>query len=326
MRCFHASLLLCSVLAACDGTGASTDGAADGTRTSSGSGGASSGTGGRGAHGGSGATGTGGKGGTNSATGGTAGGAAGLLFVGDFETGDLSQWHYVERCQTDRIVVYSIADAPAGAPAPRGGQYAALFHVLDTDVAPCTSTENPRAELETAETLFKPGDDRWEAWSVYIPEPHPAPNCGASCPSSDFFAFQDNYGAPYDGSPSIGWFYDFTTSPNNFSMNRGAQYNFDQPWISPLIVGGWVDFLVHIKFSNANDGTGSVEGWVNGNPITFSTCNCTTLTTQTMHSTQTQVGFYLQAYRSAGLFDTFDVYYDEIRVGTTRAAVELTSQ
>jgi len=31
----------------------------------------------------------------------------------------------------------------------------------------------------------------------------------------------------------------------------------------------------------------------------------------------------LTAYRAAGFFDTFDVYYDEVRVGTTRDSVQI---
>ena len=266
-----------------------------------------------------------GRGGAGRKTGGSASGDGGgpgqVLFLGDFETGDLSQWAYIERCATNRIVVYSAANAPSGAPAPRAGKYAAQFHVLDTDVAPCTSTDNPRAELESP-SLFSPGDERWEAWSVYVPSSHPAPAC-TKCANGTFFAFQEDYGAPFDGPPAMGWYFDFGVSPNLFSMDRGQQYKDDQPWLSPLLTGQWVDFLVHKKFSNTDDGTGFVEAWENGSPITFSTCNCTRLSTQTMHATQTSLAFYMTAYRAAGLFDSFDTYYDEVRIGTTQASVQI---
>ena len=308
------------------GSAGHTGGATGQTGGASGHTGGTTGTG----RGGAGGTGRGGAGGKSGGTGGgTGGGSSGddggpgqVLFVGDFETGNLSQWPYVERCATNRIVVYSTANAPSGAPAPRAGKYAVQFHVLDTDVAPCTSTENPRAELDSP-NLFSPGDDRWEAWSVYVPASHPAPACTTNCPNGTFFAFQTDYGAPFDGPASIGWFFDFGVTPNQFSMDRGQQYNDDQPWLSALITGQWVDFLVHKKFSNTNDGTGFVEAWENGSPITFSTCNCTRLSTQTMHSTQTSLAFYLTAYRALGLFASFDTYYDEVRVGTTRASVQV---
>ncbi len=363
MRSFYTSLMVLSLLPGCAGSIGSTDGGQAGSggalsgtggtsssgtggtsssgtggtsssgtggTSSSGRGGSSAGAGGRGGGQGGRGGGAGGAGGAGarggrggSSAGGAAGTAAGqVIFVGDFETGNLSQWPYVERCQTDRIQVYSTANAPAGAPAPRGGKYAALFHVLDTDVAPCTSTDNPRAELDSP-PLFHSGDDRWEAWSVYVPTSHPT--C-TNCPAASFFCFQEDYGSPFDGSPSIGWFLDLNTTPNKFSMDRGDQYNHDQPWVSNLVTGQWVDFLVHKVFSNTNDGKGLVEAWVNGAPLTFSSCNCTTLSTQTMHSTQTELEFYLTAYRDVGMFSSFDIYYDEARVGTTRASVELPPQ
>lgn len=270
---------------------------------------------------GNGSGGTTGAGGTGAPTG-TGGVSPDLIFVGDFETGNLSQWSYIERCQPDRILVYSTANAPAGAPAPRGGRYAVRFRVQNTDVAPCTSTDGARAELETPESLFRPGDDRWEFWSVFIPTSHPTPMCG-SCPNGDWMMFQEDYGAPWDGSASIAWFVDLTSTPNRFRMDRGAQYGHDQPGSSPLVTARWVDFLVHKKFANTTAGGGFVEAWVDGNPLTFEPCNCTKLMTQTMHSTQPTLGFYLTSYRPQGLYDWFEIYYDEVRIGTTRASVEL---
>jgi hypothetical protein len=296
--------------------GAGTGGAVSGGRSGAagrGMGGATTATGGAPA------TGTGGA---ATATGGAAGAAAGeIIFTGDFETGNLNQWVYVERCATDRITVYNAANMPAGAPAPRQGQYAARFHVLDTDVDPCTSTENPRAELETPESLFKPGDDRWEAWSLYIPTTVPTPLCG-SCDDGAWFVFQEDYGAPWDGSPAVGWNFDFTANPKKIRMDRGEQYGHDQPGGVDIATGRWMDLLVHKKFANTASGGGFVEAWVDGAPIAFPG-GVTKLMTQTMHSTQNQLGFYLTAYRMRGYFTSFDVYYDAIRIGTTSAAVEL---
>ncbi len=300
------------------GTGGSTGGG--GTGGNAGAGGAGGSAGGSGTGGGGGTGGGSGAGGSAGSSGGGAGssGSGDLIFVGDFETGDLSQWFYVERCQPDRITVYSAANAPAGAPAPREGNYAALFHVLDTDVSPCTSTGDPRAELETRESLLHPGDDVWEAWSMYVPSSHPS--CG-SC--SSWFAFQEDYGSPWDGPASIGWYLTFSKSPNRFSVGRGTQYNGDWPASVPITTDKWVDFLVHKRFSNKDDGTGFIEAWIDGTPLTFSPCNCTKLVMQTMHSTQASLGFYLTAYRAKGLFSSFDLYYDGVRIGTTRDAVEL---
>jgi len=79
----------------------------------------------------------------------------------------------------------------------------------------------------------------------------------------------------------------------------------------------------HKKFSNQDDGTGFVEAWIDRKPITFSTCDCTRLSMQTMHSTQPQLGFYLTSYRAHGFLAVAELYLDGARVGTTRASVEL---
>ncbi|MBI5542377.1 MAG: heparin lyase I family protein [Deltaproteobacteria bacterium] len=248
-----------------------------------------------------------------------------LLFTGDFETGDLvRQWSQIEQCQPGRISVYSAANAPAGAPAPRQGTYAARFHVLNSDVSPCTSTDNPRAQLSTSLTLFRPGDEVWQAWSVYVPTNFPGIACGSgSCPNGSWMLFQQDYGPPWDGSPSIGWDINFLGGVDSFAMGRGVQYGKDKPWHMPLVKGRWVDFLVHKKFANTVSGGGFVEAWVDKQPITFSACNCTKLMTQTMHSTQSAVGFFINSYRAKGMFEVTDLYFDAVRIGTTRQGVEL---
>jgi hypothetical protein len=214
---------------------------------------------------------------------------------------------------------------PAGAPPPRAGKYALQMHVLDTDVAPCTSNNDPRVELDSPD-LFHVGDDRWEAWSLYLPTTNPAPACtttNTQCPYGTWVNIQEDYGAPFGGSPEIGWFLNFNMTPFKFSMDRGADYNHDQPWLADMVTGQWIDYLVHKKFSNTNDGTGFVEAWINGNPITFSSCNCTHLVTQTMLAGQTTIQFYILQYRAVGMFPYFDTYVDEIRVGTTRDSVAI---
>ena len=129
---------------------------------------------------------------------------------------------------------------------------------------------------------------------------------------------QEDYGAPWDGSPSIGWFLDFGNGAARVRMDRGAQYGHDQPLLSNLPLGRWVDFLVHKKFANTSSGGGFVEAWVDKVPMTFSACGgCTRLMTQTMHSSQAQVGFYLTSYRARGTFQYFDTYYDAVRIGTS---------
>lgn len=296
--------------------GASTGGASTGGSASGGAstGGASSGgssTGGAASGGmasGGGSTGGAASGG-RPGTGGTAGATTAALFVGDFETGNLSQWSYVEQCKTDRILVYDALTMPAGAPVPRQGRYAARFRVLDSDIAPCTSTENPRAELETPETLFKPGDERWESWSVFMPTDKPATQLVES-----WFLFQEDYGAPWDGPPGIGWIADFDANEWRIDHDGGVLTSL------PMVTGRWTDFLVHKKFANTNAGGGYIEAWVDGTPFRFPG-SVTKYAVRTMHTTQKSLGFYISSYRERGLFATFDIFVDAVRVGATRESV-----
>ena len=214
-----------------------------------------------------------------------------VLFVGDFETGDLTQWKSVEECAKGRISVYANGNAPPGAPPPVQGKYAAHFHVLDADVSPCTSTGNPRAQLSTA-PLFMPGDDDWEHWSLYVPSDFPALGCDGGCKGAPYVLFQEDYGPPYDGSPSIGWDILSIGGVDSLCLSRGAQYGHDTPWHTPLVKGKWLDWLVHKKFANTLGGGGFVEAWLDGQPLVF-----------------------------AGMFPSADLYFDDVRLGTTRSVV-----
>ncbi|MFI5297589.1 MAG: hypothetical protein ACHREM_05775 [Polyangiales bacterium] len=253
-----------------------------------------------------------------------------LLFNGDFEPGDLSQWPGVEGCAKDRITVYDSATAPTGAPKPYQGNYAAHYHVLDTDVAPCTSTDNPRAQLSTALTLLKPGDDVWERWAIYVPSTFPAMVCpsGVTCKNGVWLLFQEDYGPPWDGAPSIGWDILNLGGVDSFAIARG-QYGSDNPWHMPLIKSRWIEFLVHKKLANTATGGGSVEAFVDGSAVTFKTSDpascvsgCTQLAMQTMHPTMSGVAFFMNTYRAVGFAPLVDLYFDVGRIGTTRASVE----
>jgi len=245
-----------------------------------------------------------------------------LIFVGDFETGDLKQWDYVEQCAAGRISVYSAATA-AGRPTPREGKYAVSMHVLNTDVAPCTSTENPRAQLQSKLDLLKPGQEVWEAWSMYLPTNFPTSGCNVKPGCNPYFLFQEDYAPPWDGgSPQIGWDVLSLSGTDTFTMARGPQYGLDRPAHAAKVTGKWVDFLVHKKLANTVSGGGFVEAWIDKVPITFSG-GATRLNMQTMHTTQSALGFFLASYRAVNMWDAADVYFDGARVGTTRAIVEL---
>jgi PKD repeat protein len=234
---------------------------------------------------------------------------ANILFDGGFETGSLSQWPVTQMCAPDRATVYSASSQPTW-PAPASGSYALRFHVLNSDVSPCTPTSNPRAQILGSN--LAPGDDRWETFQAYFP---------ASFPNmSSWFLFQEDYGAPYNGSPPLGFGVHTVNGVQQMDLSRGAQYNYDTIWKMPLTKGHWYTFLVHKRF--AKDSSGFVELWVDGQPQTFSNGQ-TRMYTQTMHSDATgSYQFYLNSYRAINTASVVDTFFDGARIGTTRADVD----
>lgn len=250
-----------------------------------------------------------------------------VLFTGDFETGDLSQLASVQQCRPGRITVYPAASKPdPTAPDPRRGHYAAAFHVLNSDIAPCTPTQSPRAQAYTSESLFRPGDEVWEAWSVFIPADFPLVQCPVGgCTEADgskhgpWFILQQDYGPPYHSVAPTEFKIAAYDGVNHFELNGliGLQ------WHAPVPVGRWNDFLVHKRF--ATDATGWIEVWFNGQPIVFQNGSTRLTGIATMLSGATGAAFKLAQYRQYGMFDQATIYFDEARVGTTRSAVEIPS-
>lgn len=239
-----------------------------------------------------------------------------IIFNGDFETGDLSQWRTVQRCRNDRILVYSAENAPPGAPPPRQGRYAARFRVHRSDVAPCTPTGTPRAQLGS-QPLFRPGDEVWEAWALYVPDSYRSESRGL-----EWVLFQEDYGPPWSGPPAIAWNILFENGRRELAVSRGIAHGVDRVWRAPLPTDRWITFLVHKRFGYGRDGF--IEAWVDGEPIGFAPCGgCTRLHTETLVSDQHTLEFLINHYRSAGIGEVTELFLDGARVGTTREIVEL---
>jgi len=217
-----------------------------------------------------------------------------LIFTGDFETGDLSQWAGQYPFDGNPCVdggaksmtVYSTADAPTGAPPPRQGRYAVMFHTLNGDVAPCTTTDNPRTQLQTPDSLELPGDELWEQWSVYFPDEFPTVTTLAQ---GGYLLFQEDYGAPFNAPPALVTL---------------AHAGITPPYSTPLVRGKWIDLYVHKKLSRSTT-DGFVEAWVDGTyvpKIPFVTLN---------DGQDSGLGFYLSSYRYRNSVPTpVDLYLD----------------
>jgi hypothetical protein len=170
-------------------------------------------------------------------------------WVGDFETGDLTQYAWLLAADTDRVTVRTDT--------PRQGLRYARFTAQDDDVYPVTPTENPRAQVTTSRLLF-PGMERWFTWSTRFPSSLPV------VPPDGWLVFWQWHGYPYVGSPSVG----FGVLGDVVNIERNQSYGYDEIWRAPLVRDAWQDFILRVNF--AQDDTGFIELWLNGASQTFS--------------------------------------------------------
>lgn len=169
-------------------------------------------------------------------------------WVGDFSTGDLTQWA-LNQSAPGRVQILS------DTPPPGFGNYARLV-CLNADVAPITPTDNPRAQL-TGPTILFPGGTRWFSWATRFPADFPVfPQQNPSGVNS-FFGFSQIHGSPYIGSPQIGCY----VNPGDRLYFGGSQFPLPL-WETALIRGQWLQFAWRIYF--AKDDTGWVELYYQG--------------------------------------------------------------
>jgi len=234
-----------------------------------------------------------------------------LLWNGDVSSGDLSQYT-VQECQPGRTAVV---------PDPLGADRNAIrFTVRDTDVAPCTPTENPRAQA-LSPNILKAGGEYWIGWSVLVPDDFPQTRSSGE----NWISIGSVYGPPADGNGSNGIKMDTSPEADMFYYRRGADYGFDQPWQMPLVRGRWVDFVFHIKLSD-DPKVGYREQWVNaGSGWTQSK-----LAGQNRFFTSTFGDANgdgpnvskISLYRRRGIIDTASLYFAAHRIGTSFDVVD----
>jgi polysaccharide lyase-like protein len=171
--------------------------------------------------------------------------------------------------------------------------------------------------------MFTPGMEVWEAFSVLVPVDFP--------PARGFVMVQEDYGSPYKSVPPNGvYFRNWDGSGNRWYLDGdydGATKESQRVWEGPAVTTGvWHDFLIHKRF--ATDRTGWIEGWFDGQPMTFYNGQTRLTDQQTMLTGATAAGFQLMHYRRAGMFppdeypDGLTLYFDDGRVGTSREIVE----
>jgi hypothetical protein len=216
---------------------------------------------------------------------------------------------------------------------------------LDSDVAPATPTDNPRAQLVSPDNVITDGSTYWVSFEVYLPPatvyPPSAPS-GSGFPAGGTNGFlllnETGYGAPYNGSPPIA----LDVGNGDFIMQRGGGDSSVTPyqivWQSPLVIGHWVRFTFHVLHSTNGwfelyvndvaqglyDGTAQVPPST-GNPNQAVNSNFESRLPFDYADNSDNTGpwfAYEQVYYKAGSSPSLTVDYKGFTVATTQAAAE----
>ena len=223
-----------------------------------------------------------------------------LLFLGDFETGNLSQWSSFQSQSPDRIQVLQSR--------VRRGRYAARFFVREGDMA----AAGERSEVlwgGSSNLTLREGQEHYIGWSTYFASAeYPIVTTGHQMVMQAHP--KGNLPPPVKISSDAGEL--------SLELTNGAAVKGDgtTPWRTPLTRDVWHDFVLHAKWS-ASQQTGFVELWHNGVKV-LSRYSVATLDAPGVDS-------YLKfGYYRSGKAVSPDgaVYHDEVRVGTSYEDVD----
>jgi hypothetical protein len=232
--------------------------------------------------------------------------SSGLIWVGDVETGDLSQFSDTPWNTAGGALPPSVE---SGLRYVREGNHAIRFEI-PADVDPSSGICcGARSELEPTMGYIRAGDDLWFSFSTLLGEGFPVEstwqiitqwkqNDAGSPPlelavGSGRFALSGGYGHP--------------TSPQPFSLPLG-----------PALAGVWVDWVFHIRF-DTDPARGGVDVWRDGQAL----LSAFRPSAGTVYPVAVDNTIYLKTgyYRDFDIREPGTLYVDGWRVGISREAV-----
>ena len=176
-----------------------------------------------------------------------------LLFVGDFETGDLSGWHVSGNSPT-------ITSAPT-----RAGKYAmkTTLNRYKDKVAYRTEVSGPGSKV---------GEEYWYGFSIFLPKDYVADNIWeivAQWHGVPDFDIGENWRNPVMALSTNGGKWSLVNrwdaKANTFESGKkvyGGTRKYD---FGPYQTGVWTDWVVHVKWSYRSDGI--LEVWKDGKQV-----------------------------------------------------------
>lgn len=215
---------------------------------------------------------------------------AGIVWTGDYETGNLSQWAGAQAVPGGA----SVTTAPV-----RSGAYAARFAVGPGDDPIGSTGERAEVLVSTGETA---GVESWWAWSTYFGDDfEPAPG-------THWNIFTQWHNSGTSGQANAHFEVNTSTTPWTLQLRKfGGEPVANQVvfTLAEFERNHWFDFVFHVRW--APDATGFVEVWLDGElvvPLTY---------TPTSYFGQ---GVYLkQGFYRAESSGTSVVYHDGMRRG-----------
>jgi hypothetical protein len=229
-----------------------------------------------------------------------------LLWVGDFETGDLSQF---------RDTPWNLVGGPPPdvvADPVRDGRYAGSLSILGAttpDDGICCGSRN---ELEPNFRDMQPGDDLWFAFSTYLVPGFPV----------DYPEFQTitQFKQNFDGSPPL----ELVVNEGQFRIEGGDGHpERPQPFSEPVgqaAAGRWIDWVLHVNFS-PDPQVGYVEVWRDGELVLPRYAPETGTMYPNPDGGPVRSSVKTGYYRDRGIGAVGSIVFDDWRIGTTQEAV-----
>ncbi len=242
---------------------------------------------------------------------------AGLLWSGDAETGDLSQWSSASySCEVDGTVYHDVehcADRIRVVGSPTSGshsRYAYRFEVGDGDVSPWGGERNEIKQRDS-DKVYPRGSERWFGYSVLLPSSFPRDDQGLR---NDWTAFSGWKTVETHGSGPAA--INMQTGDDQLSLKHASSPS-HYLWRSPVVRDRWQRFVVRIKF-DPDPNVGFVEMWKDGQLVLPKTYTSTMETYNGyVDPTYSKIGYY----RNEAISGTSAIYIDDYKVGTSYADV-----
>jgi uncharacterized protein (TIGR03382 family) len=210
--------------------------------------------------------------------------SAAVLWRGDFETGDRSQWNGIQEVNSNRLLVQSDK--------VKEGKYALKATVILGD-NPIGASGN-RNELVDSAHYEKEGAERWYHWYTYFDEGYPSERTWQVF--TQWHQYEDH------GSPPM----EFDVYGEEIQLTNWEKI----VWRAPLQRGVWHEFLFHVKWSK-DSSKGFVELWYDGQVAI----------PKTSMNTDSNVYMKQGLYRNNTIQGVGIVYHDGMTVGETREDV-----